>query len=149
MEEGKWITLKDGRRILLKPKQVNINEANKYMSDKIRSAKVKTETMSENILGYERKHKYIKENGVVVGEVIYDYENGIPHIENINIHEAYRRKGYATRLLKEVQEEVGDQEIDFGILTKDGKQLIDKIGYEVKEEQLGKHEKKYKGKIRR
>lgn len=128
---------------------IPIRNTNAYMNDKIRNSKVKTETMSENILGYERKHKYIKVNGTVVGEVIYDYENGTPHIENINIHESHRRKGYATRLMKEVQKEAGDQEIDFGILTKDGKQLIDKIGYDVKEEQLGKHEKTYKGKIRR
>lgn len=36
MSEGKWITLKDGRRILLKPKSIEMKDTNFYMNDAIR-----------------------------------------------------------------------------------------------------------------
>ncbi len=36
MNNGKWITLKDGRRILIKPKQVVIKDTNFYMNNTIR-----------------------------------------------------------------------------------------------------------------
>lgn len=40
-EEGKWITLKDGRRILLKPKNTEMKDTNFYMNNKIRREKEK------------------------------------------------------------------------------------------------------------
>jgi uncharacterized protein YktA (UPF0223 family) len=36
MDEGKWITLKDGRRIFLKPKKIETSATNDYMNAKLR-----------------------------------------------------------------------------------------------------------------
>ena len=48
MDEGKWITLKDGRRIFLKPKKIETNTTNDYMNAKLRSmAGVKVENNEE------------------------------------------------------------------------------------------------------
>lgn len=38
MQEGKWITLKDGRHILLKPKEIKMNDTNVYVNNMLRGA---------------------------------------------------------------------------------------------------------------
>lgn len=38
MQEGKWITLKDGRHILLKPKPIVMNDTNVYVNNMLRGA---------------------------------------------------------------------------------------------------------------
>lgn len=65
MEEGKWITLKDGRRILLKPKPIVLNDTNVYMNSKLRNKvsdinKIKTQKEKIQYINktYENKLRY-------------------------------------------------------------------------------------------
>lgn len=49
MNEGKWITLRDGRHILLKPKEFKMNDTNFYMNNKIRGKKQTGEETQDQI----------------------------------------------------------------------------------------------------
>lgn len=47
MQEGKWITLRDGRHILLKPKEFKMNDTNFYMNNMLRSSNQKEFTKKD------------------------------------------------------------------------------------------------------
>ena len=79
MQEGKGITLKDGRRILLKPKEIKLNDTNVLMNEKIRTLYPKSE---EKILEEKSKKRYeeLKEK---YKDLTVD--NGEPTVEEITL----------------------------------------------------------------
>jgi len=65
----------------------------------------------------------LKDGGRVVGYVDYSVYEAVPHIQMIEVSEGQRRRGYATRMLSELQSLHPDQEISWGGLTPDGVRL--------------------------
>lgn len=59
----------------------------------------------------------------VEGKVDYSVFEGRPKINMIEVPEGARRKGNASKLLKALQDEFPDTEIDWGMLTEDGSRL--------------------------
>ena len=111
----------------------NIND---YMNQKIRNSKKDniTTIIKEEFNGQIFKSKYSKnENGQVTGQLDYVEQNGETMVQMIKVYSQFQRNGYATKLLKSLQKDVGNKDINFDILTDDGKKLIDKIGIITKE----------------
>ncbi len=50
------------------------------------------------------------------------------NVVNIFVDDKYRRKGIATQLYKELQRRTGDEDINFGEFSKEGKELVESIG---------------------
>jgi GNAT superfamily N-acetyltransferase len=61
--------------------------------------------------------------GQRLGRVDYSVYDGQPAIQMIEVAPEFRRQGVATELLRNLQLEYPDQEIDWGSLTADGSQL--------------------------
>ena len=126
----------------------NVND---YMNKKIRNSKQDniTTIIRGDFEGKVFKNKYIKdENGQVTGQLDYYIENNEVTVEMIRVYDQFRRKGYATKLLKNLQKETGNKDINFDMLTDDGKKLIDKIGV-ITEEKKGIYGVgHYKGRIK-
>ena len=124
-----------------------------YMNAKIKSKmkkeNIKIEDGTHDTLGYVQGIKSLKVNDLPVGQLYYNFENNQPRIEHIVVHPDYRRKGYATMLLKDFQKQVGDQDIDFGFATKEyGVPLLEKTAI-IKEEKEDKYGgKHFKGRIK-
>ena len=72
-----------------------------------------------------------KVDGEVVGTVEYGEHEGKPNVKMIEVKPEYRRQGIATKLLQELQKKYPDQEIDFGMSTEDGTNLLKNITYQV------------------
>ena len=68
---------------------------------------------------------------IPVGSMQYSVYEGIPKISMIEVLPEYRRQGYGTRLLRYLQEQYPDVEIEWGILTEDGKALYDAITFSI------------------
>lgn len=62
-------------------------------------------------------------NGNSVGKIDYSVFEGVPSIQMIEVSEEFRRQGIATEMLKKLQSEFPDVEIDWGSLTEDGAKL--------------------------
>lgn len=160
MNNKRWIT-KNGYRILInnytnyhpiKPSNIT----NSYMNDKIKTTFTSTTnnepkeeiiTLDTDLPNGANKMKAKKVNGLVIGTLYYKTKNDKTKVFNLDVHPDYRRKGYATELLKDLQKEVGDADIDFDILTPDGKALINKIGV-ITSTKKGKYDNHYIGRIK-
>ncbi|MBC8560781.1 GNAT family N-acetyltransferase [Clostridiaceae bacterium NSJ-33] len=68
---------------------------------------------------------------IPVGFMQYSVYEGVPKISMIEILPEYRRQGYATRLLRYLQKQYPDVEIEWGLLTEDGKALYDAITFSI------------------
>lgn len=131
----------------------NIND---YMNKAIRKSYINQNTVVKTIkddtfYGVDKRHKYIvdRKTGITTGQLDYVVENGKPRVEMIFINPEYRRKGYGTILMKNLQKDFSNQEINFGILTPQyGEPFIKSIA-NITNEALGKTGTKYyKGKIK-
>jgi GNAT superfamily N-acetyltransferase len=147
MQDNGWRTTKYGGKY-------NIYwTKNDYMNARIKSKQKKTNTKIEkahtDILGEEKYLNTLRVNGLAIGQLDYHYKGKTPVVDFLSVHPDYRRKGYATMIMKDFQKQVGDVDIDFDFLTKDnGLPLMQKIATftEIKEDQFGgKH---YKGRIK-
>ena len=128
-------------------------DPDRIMNKKIRNAILdkKDNIRTINLMNNGRDgafEKVIEYNNMPVGNVSYLVEKGQFSIYNIEVNELYRRKGFATKLMKSVQREAGDKDINFGTLKPDGEKLLNNIAEitEVKEGLLGA--KTYKGRIK-
>lgn len=65
--------------------------------------------------------------GVQVGKLDYSIFNGIPAIQMVEVESEHRRNGYATELVKQLQRQFSDTEINWGGLTADGAQFRDSL----------------------
>ena len=72
------------------------------------------------------------EDGKTVGYIDFSVYNEQPYIQMIQVKEPYRRKGYATQMIKQLQKDYPDSEIDFGMTTDDGTKLLNNIPFNVK-----------------
>lgn len=73
------------------------------------------------------KKMTLSSGGEQVGSIDYSVVDGKPYIQMIDVPENQRRKGYATELVKRLQQEFPDQEIDFGMLTDEGAKLYESL----------------------
>lgn len=60
---------------------------------------------------------------LTVGTIRYSIFEGRPHISMIEVLEDYRRQGIATQMLRHLQGQYPDEEIEWGYLTEDGSAL--------------------------
>lgn len=60
---------------------------------------------------------------LTVGTLRYSIFEGRPHISMIEVLEDYRRQGIATQMLRYLQEQYTNEEIEWGYLTEDGSAL--------------------------
>lgn len=78
--------------------------------------------------GLAQRYTAIDEDGVVAGVLTFQSDNNdTPHISFIQTEEAYKRQGVATLLLQELQRDVYPTEIQFGMTTPDGTELLNAI----------------------
>lgn len=111
----------------------------------------KIHTMEQgNFEGQTYKTKLIRNNsGQVTGELNYVINSdGEAMVRMIKVYDQYKRQGYATKLLRDLQKEVGDRDINFDMLTDDGKALINKIGIITQERKGVYGVSHYKGRIK-
>lgn len=70
-----------------------------------------------------------------VGSMQYSLYENEPHIAMIEVLPEYRRRGIATRMLRNLQAQYPETEIAWGMLTGDGKALYDALTYSVENEE--------------
>jgi GNAT superfamily N-acetyltransferase len=158
MDEKRWVTLKDGRRIQI--------DTNKYMNDKIR--KKKTPKINEQESNYGDYNycalwmndadgnpiahlTYLKLNDMKKSDIYKGMFGGRRiAVERIDVDENYRRKGYATALLKKMQSKYPGEEIRFGQLEPDGEKLLKSIA-DITDSELKEGHKRltYYGRIKK
>lgn len=68
-------------------------------------------------------------DGEDVGRIDFSEFEGTPSIQMIEVPKGQRRKGYATELLRRLQEQYPDKEIDWGSLTPDGAKLRETVTF--------------------
>lgn len=102
-----------------------------------------------NFEGTTFKSKYItSKDGQTTGQLDYEITNNEVMVRMIRVYNEYKRKGYATKLLKDLQKEIGNKDINFDLVTKDGKALLDKVA-DITENKKGKYGGNYyKGRIK-
>ena len=152
----RWVTLKDGRRVKI---------TNNYMNDFIRNKNKKekfTDIDGDNIEDFNKKRKdYVEKNlkindvnkndvgslkaildDKVVGSLNYEINNGKYVVSYIRVDDDYKRSGIGTKLYKQFQQKIGNNDIYFNEFTNEGEKLINKIGKVSKTK-----DNKYKGRI--
>lgn len=161
MQEDVIFRYKNGRIIPIKVKQEQTT--NEYMNSKIRKIP-KIEEQEQNFGDYNycglgmRDSKgntialltYLKLNDMSKSDLYKGMFGGRRiAVERIDVNEAYRRKGYATALFKELQGKYPNEEIRFGQLEPDGEKLLKSIANITDSELKEGHKRKtYYGKIK-
>ena len=119
----KWIT-RNG---------VHIPITNEYMNNKIKNGtytiKKTTDKQFKNyktMTYYQGKQK--------AGYLEYQDNNGNITVNMIKVEEPYKRKGIATRLLKELKNEYGDKTYKFSAVLSDGEALLESKTNIIKKE---------------
>ena len=74
----------------------------------------------------------VSEDGKNIGYLDFSVYEDTPYIQMINVKEPYRRKGYATQMIKHLQKEYPNSEIDFGMTTDDGTKLVNSLPFDTK-----------------
>lgn len=69
------------------------------------------------------KEMALIKDGKIVGCISYSVYKGQPSIQMIKVADDEKRKGYGTKLIKQLQKEYPDQEINFGWMTDEGSAL--------------------------
>lgn len=93
------------------------------------------------------KTKQLTQYGKVAGEVNYEVKNDEVKVNMIKVYDEFKRQGVATKLLQNLQREVGDKDINFDMLTPDGEKLMKKIGIMSESKKGAWGVNHYKGKI--
>ena len=78
-----------------------------------------------------------------VGSLQYSLYENIPHISYIEVLPEYRRQGIASRLVRNLQSQYPETEIEWGILTDDGKAFYDALTYSVENEEYTRRKSDY------
>ena len=78
-----------------------------------------------------------------VGSLQYSLYENIPHISYVEVLPEYRRQCIATRLLRNLQEQYPETEIEWGMLTDDGKAFYDALIYSVENEEYTRRKSDY------
>ena len=68
--------------------------------------------------------KTMKVDGKPVGKITFSEYEGVPHVQYIEVSPEHRGKGYGKTLLKKLQEDYPNQEIDLGMTTDDGTKMV-------------------------
>lgn len=74
----------------------------------------------------------VSEDGKDIGYLDFSVYEDTPYIQMINVKEPYRRKGYATKMIKQLQKQYPNSEIDFGMTTDDGTKLVNSLSFDTK-----------------
>lgn len=145
MNEDKWVTLRDGRRIKLTSDYMNKAIRSSYIDKNTLIKTIKDDTYPE----LDKRHKYIvdRKTGITMGQLDYYVQDGKPTVEFIRVYEEYRRNGYGTKLMQHLQKEFKNTDINLENLTPDGKQFFGAIA-DITEKTKGNYDYHYKGKIR-
>lgn len=130
-------------------------DLNAYLNKFIRKSYLDKNTMiktikeENSILNNDKRHKYIinRHTGIIMGELDYHIDNNTPTIDYIRVYEEYKRKGYGTKLVQSLQKDYRGKEINFDIITKEGKPFFDSVA-EYTEVKKGEYDYHYKGKIK-
>lgn len=100
-----------------------------YIFTKINDTEdIKIETHTLN--AYSGQTDMIKQaikNNKAVGYLQYAVYEDEPYIQLIKVDENYRRQGIATMLLKDLQKDFPNTNINVGMMTEEGKQLFGKV----------------------
>ena len=73
----------------------------------------------------------------VAGYIKYSQvDDGSPYVHYIETAEEYRGQGVATKLLQQMQHDIGDNEINFGYTTDDGTKLLENVLYTVTDKSI-------------
>ena len=92
----------------------------------LKEAKI-VDSVTDYYSGQMNCHMSYVENDEELGYIDYSVYNDVPYINYIKVSPEYRRQGIATKLLKELQRQFPNTEIDWGMTTKDGTALKNKI----------------------
>jgi len=87
---------------------------------------------------YRGQTNYITQlivDGKNVGYVEYSVYQDQPQIDMIRVDPQYRRQGYATLLVKELQRLYPDSQVKFGMLTPDGEKFHKSLQFEPRIDQ--------------
>lgn len=108
-----WRTNKYGQRFPI---------TNEYMNNKIKGAYTIKKQQDRQFKNYKTMEMYFGKDKA--GYLEYQDNNGNITVNVIEVEERYRRKGVATRLLKELKNEYGDITYKFSAVLSDGEQLL-------------------------
>jgi ribosomal protein S18 acetylase RimI-like enzyme/8-oxo-dGTP pyrophosphatase MutT (NUDIX family) len=72
---------------------------------------------------------FANEGGTTVGYVEYAVYQGEPSVQMLRVSPEFRRKGYGTAILKELQRRFPNTEIELGMQTEEGSQLVKKLNF--------------------
>ena len=78
------------------------------------------------------------EKGEVVAKLEYSLYDDTVNVQMIEVDPNYRRKGLATKLLQDLQNERPDTEINFGYTTSDGTKLLENITEKIENPKYNK-----------
>jgi len=161
-KQGVWRTV-GGRRIFIVNGQdlpTAMKNSGKFKKEKISQIKEEEYNMGdysqcalyirneeERVIAYV---KYMKLNDMKKSDIYRKmFGNKRIAIQMIEVDENYRRKGYATKLLKKLQSKYPNEELRFGQLEPDGEKLLNSIAEITSSELLEGHKRRtYYGKIK-
>ena len=84
-----------------------------------------------------------KIDGKTVGTLEYSEYQGTPSIQMIKVEPEYRRRGIAKQMLQALQKKYGDTEIEFGMSTNEGTELLKATTYDVENKKYATLKKEY------
>ena len=94
-----------------------------------------TGNINTSVTGYQSGqmdlHMSYTQGGKEAGYIDYAEYDGVPFIKYITVDPEFRRQGIATKMLKQLQKEYPDQEIDWGMTTPDGTKLKEKVAVKI------------------
>ena len=95
---------------------------NEYMNNKIKGTYTIKKQRDKQFKNYRTMDLYYGKDKA--GYLEYQDNNGNITVNVIEVDEKYRRKGVATRLLKELKDEYGDITYKFSAVLSDGEKLL-------------------------
>lgn len=141
---GGWKTMPNGCKVFINPDGT-------ITRNKIKDKDIEIKTYELQRDGNDiYKSKYLKDKStkITMGQLDYKVNDKEVMVRMIKTYDQFTRRGVATKLLKDLQKEIGDKEINFHLVTKDGQKLLNKIA-NITEKRIDKYGATYyKGKIK-
>ena len=141
---GGWKTMPNGCKVFVEPDGT-------IRRNKIKDKDIEIKTYELQRDGndiYKSKYLRDKKTRITMGQLDYKVNDKEVMVRMIKTYDQFKRRGIATKLLKDLQKEIGNKEINFHLVTQDGQKLLDKIA-NITEKRKDKYgQTYYKGKIK-
>jgi len=141
---GGWKTMPNGCKVFVEPDGT-------IRRNKIKDKDIEIKTYELQRDGndiYKSKYLIDKKTRITMGQLDYKVNDKEVMVRMIKTYDQFKRRGIATKLLKDLQKEIGNKEINFHLVTQDGQKLLDKIA-NITEKRKDKYgQTYYKGKIK-